>query len=189
MELLNCVRALTQIKSGVFTRVSYISVMRTKAAFNHTGYRLIKVTNTTSRFGIKYNNIQAVVDKAAKNELAGKEKKHRANNKIELLTNKLVFNTNTQQAYVKVFATKNHNTKNEYYLVNVNSEIPTYEKLFNWQFESEYEKYLIESQRNLTEVPVLKEVNIDNIYRIGNYGSDITETQVKDYVLDNFKIK
>ena len=185
MELLNIIRALNKIKNGAFTRINYITEVRMNADFKNKGYRMLKVTETTVRFGLNYGNIKSVIEQNAKNKAEGKVKKPRANNNIDLIKNKLVFNTNTQKAYVKVFYAKNNNAKNKYILVNVSNDVPTFIPITRESYKNIWEEYIINSLKNAIE-PTMLQINTSNIFRIGSYGSEVTDEQIEKYIIENY---
>ena len=185
MELLNIIRALNKIKNGAFTRIGYITEVRMNADFKNKGYRMLKVTETTVRFGLNYGNIKSVIEQNSKNKAEGKVKKPRANNNIDLIKNKLVFNTNTQKAYVNAFYAKNNNVKNRYILVNVSNDVPYLIPITSDSYKNIWEEYIINSLKNTNEPPVFQ-INTSNIFRIGNYGSEITDEQIEKYVIENY---
>ena len=185
MELLNIIRALNKIKNGAFTRISYITEVRMNADFKNKGYRMLKVTETTVRFGLNYGNIKSVIEQNAKNKSEGKVRKPRVNNNIDLIKNKLVFNTNTQKAYVKAFYAKNNNAKNRYILVNVSNDVPTFIPITGESYKNIWEEYIINSLKNAIE-PTMLQINTSNIFRIGSYGSEVTDEQIEKYVIENY---
>lgn len=58
-------KALENRKRGTMIRVSYISEPPLTALARKSGYKVVKYTATTGRYGVKYSNIKRVIEKEA----------------------------------------------------------------------------------------------------------------------------
>ena len=74
------------IRPGTMARISYKTELPLKAEFRKQGYGLIKVVETTARFGVKYSNLKSVIAKRSAPDYVPSSK---ANNNVWLLENKI----------------------------------------------------------------------------------------------------
>ena len=54
------ISTVTNLRNGTMARINYVTELPMKAEFAKLGYKILKVTETTARFGIKYSNLSAV---------------------------------------------------------------------------------------------------------------------------------
>ena len=163
----NEVKAVVEnLKNGAMTRLCYRSDVPVKAEYKKQGVRIIKVTETTVRFGVEYSHIHEVVSILKERTDEQKDAPKRANNWQWIIKNKIKHNTNTNEDYVYFATAKIPNTKSKYIVVDANGEVNSYtgEKAHNVVSE-----YAINSYGKGAAQPV-RTVKVGNIIRINNTG-------------------
>ena len=154
-------------RNGSYIRVGYAKELDISKEWKAKGIRVYKLTDTTVRLGVAYNNIASV--KARKAAEGDKPKVQRANNWKWVLPNKVKDNSNTGKTYLQV-ATVNggHNTHNQFLV---------YDPLTGWQlFEKEQweisEYYLMTTLKSREPrkgaAPEIYTITFDNIYKLGS---------------------
>lgn len=113
--------AVKSIRPGTMARISYKTELPLKAEFRKQGYGLIKVVETTARFGVKYSNLKSVIAKRSTPDYVPSSK---ANSNIWLLENKISQNEKTGKIHVR-FAPmpSGANRKSEYVFVDSNGRM------------------------------------------------------------------
>jgi len=89
------VSTVTNLRNGTMARIEYVTELPMKAEFAKQGYKILKVTETTARFGVKYSNLSAVKEKQESS------KSEKTNNFEWIVENKLAHNTNTGKDYIR----------------------------------------------------------------------------------------
>lgn len=107
--------AITSIPAGRFFRIKYTSEMKVKAENKKKGISVLKVTETTVRTGVAYNNISAVAEYKATHE--PKRDKPTTNNWEWVSDNRVKYNTNTKKTYVVVATVPNGSNSDTHYIV------------------------------------------------------------------------
>lgn len=109
------------IKPGTMARISYKTELPLKAEFRKQGYGLIKVVETTARFGVKYSNLKSVIAKRSAPDYVPSSK---ANNNIWLLENRISQNKKTGKIHIR-FAPMpfGSNRKSTYVFVDSNGRM------------------------------------------------------------------
>lgn len=155
---------LNATKGGVITRVSYMTELPLKAEFKKLGYKVIKVTDTSVRFGVDYSKIAKVI--AKKTEAT--ETRKTTNNYTWLMEDKLCVNEKTGGTYIR-FATlpKGAHTKVKFIVVNGNITCAN-------ELTDEQKNFVINSYWNKAgEKPEVQNVNVENVIRIGKVGYNL----------------
>lgn len=161
----NEVKAIIEnLKNGVMTRLCYRSDVPVKAEYRKQGVRIIKVTETTVRFGVEYSHIHEVASSIV--ERHNENKPAKANNWSWIVKNKIKYNSNTDDYYVYFATTKIPNTKSKYIIVNAEEDVFVGGKE---ELSDVLHEYVINSYWNSVAQPV-RTVKVGNIIRINNTG-------------------
>ena len=116
MDYNELVRVMEAIRPGTMARISYKTELPMKAEFREQGYGIVKVVETTARFGVKYSNLKSVI---AKRSAPGYIPSSKANNNIWLLENKISKNEKTGKIHVRFVPMPfGSNRKSTYVLVD-----------------------------------------------------------------------
>ena len=138
-------------------QISYVSELPVKSMYKKAGVKVVKETESTVRFGIKYGNISSV--KSRDDE----PKKERTNNYVTVIPNKLVYNTNTEKYYVCAFPTRKGTHSKSIYKIFVNDvEIFTFNNcdlVKHLVIDSYWKKDFRETFR----------VSADNVIKLGKF--------------------
>lgn len=144
MQLNQIIESLNAIHNGSFHKVIFKSELPIKAFYKNSGIKVIKLTEMVMRTGINYKAIAPEKEGSSDN---------RTNNYQSIMKNKLLFNTNTNKYYVRVYPYSN--VKSAYYVV----------KGIHMEPINDISEYVINSylnKRNSND-PIVLNVNIDNI--------------------------
>ena len=153
------------IINGRMSRISYRSEMPIKAEFKKRGISITKITDTTARFGIKYENIHTVAERRAEGTILP-EKAH-TNNYSWVIENKISYNSNTNKMYVRATSLPHGaNSKYKYILVKDGTEIITD------SLNDEMKNFVVNSYWNKSPSEV-KNIQFENIVRIGKIGENL----------------
>lgn len=106
---------LESIPAGRFFRMKYLSEMKVKAEFKKKGITITKVTETTTRTGVAYKNIAAVIEYKSSHE--PKRDKPVANNWEWVSPNRIKYNSNTKKTYAVIAPISRGNNTKSYYIV------------------------------------------------------------------------
>lgn len=163
------IKAVEKVKPGTFVRVCYKTELPVKAEWKKKGFKMIKIVETSVRFGVNYGNIASVKARKALEEDSNKPK--RTNNYEWVLKNKIRHNTNTGKDYLYVaLFNKGDNTKYKYILehpflgdIDMGDEI---ERIYNHILIDSYFKKRFEK-------PEVKNISFENIIRINDKGDKI----------------
>ena len=158
MDYVKLTEALKSIRNGVFTRIYYISELPVKSAYKNAGIKIIKETESTVRFGVKYKNITSVKERES-----SIEKKPRTNNYQSIIPNKLLYNTNTEKYYVCAFPTKKGTHSKSTYRVLVNDV-----EIFSFT-DKDYIKHLVIDSYWGKDFRETFRVSAENVKRIGDF--------------------
>lgn len=144
MQLNQIIESLNSIHSGSFHKVIFKSELPTKAIYKKSGIKVIKITEMIMRTGIDYKTIAPKKEESSNN---------RTNNYHSIIKNKLLFNTNTNKYYARVYPYSN--VKSAYYVV----------KGIHMEPVNDISEYVINSYLNSksSDGPIVLNVNIDNI--------------------------
>lgn len=112
------IEAVSNVKNGCITRITYKTELPIKAEFKKQGYKIVKIVETSVRFGVDYFNIGSVVERKAKEAEEGKVPVVRKNPYEWIIDNKVKHHIEKDRYYV-VAANLNggHNTKSKYVLI------------------------------------------------------------------------
>lgn len=165
---------LNEIHNGSATRVTYKSELPLKAEFKKQGYQVIKVTETTGRFGVNYHKIATVIARKAEQQL---ENTRNYTNPYEwVIANKVKKNIKNGTLYV-VLAGFNggENSKSQYKLL-LNGQDTNDSSFINKQeFMDKYKDMVINSYWNKPNTSnEIKTIKFDNILHIKDLGERIT---------------
>ena len=153
-------QVVNNLKAGVFARITYKTELPVKAAYKNQGFKVVKTTSSTVRFGINYRNIKSVIER--KNEVEEDSKKTWTNNYIEVIKNKISFNTSTNKFYLNVYPIKKGNNSNSTYILIYPDG---FEVVGDINFIKEY---VIPSYFNKSQTEMFR-VNVDNVLSINDY--------------------
>lgn len=171
MTILNreqIIDATNSVRNGTIARVTYKSEVPLKAEFKKQGYRLIKITETSARFGVDYGKISSVIARRAEQT---EPTVQRTNNYEWVIRNKVKYNTKTDKEYlVLANFNKGHNTKSKYILEG--TFVGTID--MGDSIDGHYSHLVIDSYykkpNGTTEV---KTIAFDNIMRINDVGQKV----------------
>lgn len=162
--------ATNNVKNGTIARVTYKTEVPLKAEYKKQGYKMIKITETSARFGVNYGHIASVMNrKANENE---KETTQRANNYEWVIKNKIKHNSKTNKEYLVVANfNKGHHTKSKYILYG--TSVGTLD--MGDVIDSHYSHLIIDSYyKNHSSASEIKTISFENILRINNVGQKVT---------------
>ena len=117
------IKRVSEIPAGRFFRVRYITKVKLKAEYEKQGYSILKIVDTTTRTGVKYQNIAGV-------ELKDKfeDKQPKTNNWEWVVKDRIKHNTKTGKDYLVIApSSKGSNTVKSYILTipeGVSNTIP-----------------------------------------------------------------
>lgn len=155
MDIKMISKAVKNIKPGVFTRITYKSEMPLKAEYKKLGYKIIKITSVTTRFGIHYGNIKDVKENKSEGKMSNK-----INNFVWIIKNNIQYNKNTKNYYLCTYPTKKGRNSSTKYDVYLNEE-----KVFS-DIDFIDKAMIIDSYWNKNASNMMK-INIDNVIAIG----------------------
>lgn len=153
-------QVVNNLRAGVFARITYRTELPVKAVYKKQGFKVVKTTSSTVRFGINYKNIKSVINR--KNEVKEDSTKTWTNNYIEVIRNKISFNTSTNKFYLNVYPIKKGN-----------NSVTTYTLVYEDGFEVTgnvdfIKEYVIPSYFNKTQTEMFR-VSVDNVLSINNH--------------------
>lgn len=179
LETLNRDTILETVKSipnGRFTRVTYKTELPLKAEFKKQGYHIIKITETTGRFGVNYHNIATVIARKAERALEESVSRNYTNHYEWVIENKVKHNNKTGKDYL-VLANFNggQHTKSQYKVVIDSSELFDLTATLNEKdFMDTYKDMIINSYwKPSTTGGEVKTIAFDNVIRIGEVGEKV----------------
>ena len=110
MKTEQIIKKLEAIPAGRFFRIRYTTNVKLAAEYANQGYSIMKIVDTTTRTGVKYQNIEGVTP-------AKSNTKERANNWEWVVKDRIKHNTKTGKDYVVIAPiSKGSNTKRSYVL-------------------------------------------------------------------------
>ena len=102
------IETITNLRNGTMARIMYVTELPLKTEFAKLGYKILKVTETTARFGVKYSNIKSVIEKHSDPNYKPSDK---ANNNEWIVENKISRNTKTGKVHVRFAPMKSGSNK------------------------------------------------------------------------------
>lgn len=162
--------AVSGVKNGTITRVTYRTEVPLKAAYKKLGYSIVKVVETSGRLGVNYHNIASVIARKAEEGL--KEAIQRTNNYEWIIDNKVKHNTVTGKDYLVLASFNNgHHTKSKYIVkCDAIDETLSSEEFMN----SDMKEFVINSYWNKGASPEVKTIAFDNIIQISSFGDKVS---------------
>lgn len=156
------------VRNGTIARVMYMSELPLKAEFKKMGYRLVKITETSARFGVNYGRISSVMERNA----TGHEPSPRTNNYEWVIPNKVKHNSKTDKDYlVLANFNKGHHTKTKYLLYG--TMVGTLD--MGSSIDPGYTHLVIDSYYKKSTSPCeVKTVSFENILRINGVGEKMS---------------
>lgn len=157
------------VKGGRIARVTYKTEVPIKAEFKKQGYRIIKVVESSVRFGVNYHNIATVISR--KLEQQTQNTVTRTNNYEWVIKNRIKHNNKTDKDYLVVAnLPSGHNTKVKYIIegsimgtLDMGSEI-----------DSHYKHIVLDSYfKRVNEGREIRTIAFENIIRINDTGTKI----------------
>lgn len=97
MKTEQIIKKIKSIPGGRFFRVRYISKVKMAADAEKEGISIFKIVDTTTRTGVKYNNIEGVTPTTYP-----EDKKIRVNNWEWVIKNRIKHNTKTGKDYLVI---------------------------------------------------------------------------------------
>ena len=147
------IKRVSEIPAGRFFRVRYTTKVKLKAEYEKQGYSILKIVDTTTRTGVKYQNIAGV-------ELKDKfeDKQPKTSNWEWVVKDRIKHNTKTGKDYLVVAPiSKGSNTVKSYVLTTpsgVSNTIP----------ECDVKNtYTVPSYWRDSEKPAVMNVTLENI--------------------------
>lgn len=110
------ISTVTNLRNGTMARINYVTELPMKAEFAKLGYKILKVTETTARFGVKYSNLSAVKEKQSNSD-----KPEKQNNYEWIVENKIAHNTNTNKDYIRFAPLKKYGSNKHVNLIFVDT--------------------------------------------------------------------
>lgn len=161
MEMTKVMKVLETIKKGTFTHFEYKSELPVKAKFKNLGYKVVKETKMTARFGINYSNIHSVIER--KSNGTQSTRPHNPNFSW-VLKNVISFNSNTNNNSLHVYTCNNTKSKSVYHIYKDGEYITTYDEK---TFKDKMKCFVIDSYWNKTNKNEVFQVNVNNVLAIG----------------------
>lgn len=165
------IEAVSNVKNGCIARISYRTELPIKAAYKKQGYKIIKVVETSVRFGVDYFNIGSVIERKAAEAEAGKVPVVRENPYEWVIDNKVKRHIAKDKYYV-VAAVLNggHNTHSKYILVG--SPIGNID--MGSEISPEYRNIVLDSYFNKSSNGgEVRTIAFENIIRINDIGTKV----------------
>ena len=160
------IKAVTEIKNGRMERIVYQSELPLKAPVLGEGYKIIKTTETTGRFGINYFNVTSVIKR--KNLMSKENPRKYTNNYKWVIKDKVKYNARTGKEYVVMFTLrKGHNTKISYTVYNNNNIVAQDVETLSEEYRNLVPDYYWKKENKISEI---KTICFENIIRIGKIG-------------------
>ena len=150
------IKKVAEIPAGRFFRVRYTTKVKLKADYEKQGYTILKIVDTTTRTGVKYQNIAGVTL-----ENKYEDRKPKTNNWEWVVKDRIKHNTNTGKDYLVIAPiSKGSNTIVSYIITNpegVSNTIPE---------EDVKSTYSIPSYWKTGEKPAIMNVTLENVLMI-----------------------
>lgn len=110
-EILSAARG---VRGGTIARIAYKTEVPLKAEFKKQGYKIIKVVETSVRFGVNYSHIASVIARKSSPEYVARP---HTNNYEWVISNRVKHHTQKDKDYIVVAnLPKGHHTKTKYLL-------------------------------------------------------------------------
>lgn len=156
MKTEQIIKKIEEIPAGRFFRVRYTTKVKLKAEYEKQGYSILKIVDTTTRTGVKYQNIAGV-------ELKDKfeDKQPKTNNWEWVAKNRIKHNTNTGKDYLVVAPIKRgSNTVVSYVLTDPEG---TSEVILESDVKS---TYTVPSYWKTGDKPVIMNITLENVLMV-----------------------
>lgn len=160
--------AAKAVRGGAIARITYKTEVPVKAEFKKQGYKVIKIVETSVRFGVNYHNIASVIKRKSNAEYITTS---RTNNYEWIVKNRIKHNNKTDKDYLVVATLPvGHNTKVKYLIegtfVGTIDMGPT--------IDSHYKHIILDSYfRKASEMREIKNIAFENIIAINKIGTKI----------------
>ena len=144
------IKKIQTIPGGRLFRLRYMSKVRVKAEYEKQGISIVKIVDTTTRTGVKYNKIKSVMLQSKPETYSVKP-----SNWEWIVKNRIKHNTNTGKDYLVVApVSKGHNTKVTYVFTdNEGTAVLTKEEIAQYVVDSYWKE----------EKPAVMNITLDNI--------------------------
>ena len=144
------IKKIKEIPAGRFFRVRYISKVKVKAEYEKVGVTIFKIVDTTTRTGVKYQNIEGVKLNDYPAEYTPKK-----TNWEWVVKDRIKHNTNTGKDYLVIAPIgKGSNARLEYILTNDDGSFV--------RTKEEIEEYVTKSYWK-DEKPAIMNVTLENV--------------------------
>lgn len=148
------IKKVKEIPGGRFFRVRYISKVKMTAAALQDGITIFKIVDTTTRTGVKYNNIEGVKPTDYPDEYTPKQ-----TNWEWVVKNRIKHNTKTGKDYLVIAPIgKGAHTVSTYIMTDAEGYTRKVEK-------SEVEQYAVASYWK-EEKPAIMNVTLENVLMV-----------------------
>lgn len=151
--------------NGRIIRVGYTTEAPLIKAYTEGGYRVFKLVETSTRLGVNYSNIKAVIEKRQAQTASVKQ---RANNYTWVIENKVCYNSNTQKTYLRMTSLNGgHNTKVQYLVYD--PELQLWDTLNRVELIAKYRHLFKDGYFEKSSGDhIVCNIPFEHIYRIGN---------------------
>lgn len=158
------------IRGGTIARVTYKTELPIKAEFKKQGYKIIKIVESSVRFGVNYHNISSVIQRKA--QRSEESMISRTNNYEWVVRNRIKHNTKTNKDYLVVASLPvGDNTKVKYILEG--SVMGTLD--MGSEIDSCYKNIVLDSYfTRSNEGREIRTISFENIIAINNIGHKIS---------------
>ena len=163
------ISATKEIRGGTIARITYKTEVPVKAEFKKQGYRIIKIVETSVRFGVNYNNISSVILRKSNPDYTPSFRK---NNYEWVIKNRIKHNNQTNKDYLVVASLPSkHNTKVKYIIEGTFvGTIDTGDTI-----DPNYKHIVIDSYfKKASESREIRSISFENIININKIGEKIT---------------
>lgn len=152
MKTEQIIKKIKSIPGGRFFRVRYISKVKVKAEFENQGITIFKIVDTTTRTGVKYNNIKGVTPTNYSEDKAPKQ-----TNWEWVVKDRIKHNTKTGKDYLVIapIAKSSAHTVSTYILTDTHG-------ITNKISRADVEQYAVPSYWK-EEKPAVLTVTLENV--------------------------
>ena len=156
------VESISNLRNGTMARITYVTELPLKSEFAKKGYRILKVVETTGRFGVNYSNIKSVIEKKSDPNYKHVEKE---NNFEWIVKNKISHNTKTGKDYIR-FAPMKKGANKHSNMIFVDTEGKHFSFDSN-DLPEDFQKMVVNSYWSKKhEAPAVQTICLDNVIMI-----------------------
>lgn len=162
------ISATKAIRGGSIARITYKTEVPIKSEFKKQGYKIIKIVETSVRFGVNYHNIASVIERKSNLEYVPTLRK---NNYTWVVKNRIKHNDQTNKDYLVVATLPvGHNTKVKYLIEG--TFVGTID--MGDSIDSHYQHIVLDSYfKKSSEMREIKNISFENIITINKIGTKL----------------